>query len=219
MVTIEIFWKENRRLYEFMSWILKFRANFHNATDEQLLHEKGKMKNAEVAKDTVILPVYTTMKDLTKGMASETRRKEIRYSWRSGESLSPYASLKFFYGAPKFLARQTPFLHLLTVVKGAIIFHLRYRVPYPLVRLEKTDVATSSQEWKITGDNKFYEEAPFPAESPFRPAIRFSSTKSRIRTEIAGKIRKRFSRTKSECISSRIHFLVRYTCIVSSWGN
>jgi len=120
------------------SWILKFRANFYNATDEQLLHEKGKMKNAEVVRDTVILPVCTTMKDLTKGMASsETRRKEIRYSWRSGESLSPCASLKFF--RPKFLARQTPFLHFLTVAKGAIIFHLRYRVPYPLVRLEKTD--------------------------------------------------------------------------------
>jgi len=154
--------------------LLKFRSNFYNATDAQLLHEKGEMKNAVVARDIVILLVSTMVKDLKGIASSETRRREIRYSWRSSENLSPYPSLKFFRGAPKFLARQTPFLHLLRAAKGAIIFHLRYRASYPLARVEKTDVAASSQEWKITGDNKFYEEAPFPAESPFRSAIRFA---------------------------------------------
>lgn len=150
-----------------------FERIFTTLQDAQLLHEKGEMKNAEVARDTVILPVCITVKDLAKGTtSSETRRIEIKYSCRSGESLSLYASLKFFSGAPKFLARQTPFLFLLRAARGTIIFHLRYRAP-SLARVEKTDVAASSREWKITGDNKFYEEAPFPAESPFRPAIRF----------------------------------------------
>lgn len=142
--------------------------------------------------------------------SSETRRREIRYSRRSGESLSSYASLKFFRGAPKFLARQTPFLLLLGAAKGAIIFHLRYRVPYPH-RVGKTDVAASSQEWKITGDNKFYEETPFPAESPFRPAIRFADKIA----DKNGDCRENSEALspKSEYTSPRIHFLMRYSLL------
>lgn len=112
----------------------KFRANFYNAADAQLLHEKGEIKTPRLRE------IYS---DITRMYCSErfNKRKGRRRAKRgeersdtvedSGESLSLYASLKFFRGASKFLARQTPFLHLLRVAKGTIIFHLRYRATLP----------------------------------------------------------------------------------------
>jgi len=57
-ITIEIFWKESPTVHLSEGQFLKFRTNFYNATDAQLLHEKGEMKNAVVAGDTDITRVY-----------------------------------------------------------------------------------------------------------------------------------------------------------------
>jgi len=122
----------------------------------------------------VILLERTGVKDLAKRIASsKTRKRKIRYRSEK-EFLALYASLKFSSRRRNFSPGRFRSC-LLKAAKGAIIFHLRYRAPYlSRARVEETDAATSSREWKITGDNKFYEEAPFPAESPFRPMIRFA---------------------------------------------
>lgn len=153
---------------------LKSRTNFYSVMYNCYAGrwDKKKRRGCERHSD-ITRTCYGERFSKKNSVGQKTRKRKIKYR---SERVSRFIRVsKVFSAARRNFSPGRLRSCLLKAAKGAIIFHLRYRAhPTSRARVEETDAAASSREWKITGDNKFYEEAPFPAESPFRPMIRFA---------------------------------------------